>query len=497
MESNSNSKQAMWVAIGQFCAYAIGIISPMILSRYFDKGDYGTYKQVMYVYSTLTTVFTFGIPRAYSYFIPRVAPGESRDVIRKITNIFICIGLMFSVLLFLGSPLIAQLLKNPDLEIALKHFSPTPLFLMPIVGLDCILASYKKTQFLAIYSISTKVFTLICIVLPVMFFNGTYIHAIIGFDIASFVTFLLALYLRNIPTKGISIEKTTITIRDILKFSLPLMVASIWIMIFHSANQFFVSRYYGNAVFADFSNGFIEFPIIPMVVNSVATVLMPAFSGMIAKDKTGIREVWVSALLKSVKITYPMTVFSVVFSSLIMMCFYGDIYMSSGIYYLIKNIEGFFAIIPFYPILLAFGKTKVYSNIHMVMAIAIIPMEYLVVKFGLPPTMIGIVFVLCSFMKVVLQFVFVSKSANLSFQDLIPYKDMLTVGIVATLSSILPYIFVVRHSEINKYSLLVMSLIVFVIIYYVLCWLFKITYKDIVDGYLSKSKWREVVKLIP
>ena len=100
MESSSNSKQAMWVAIGQFCAYAIGIVSPMILSRYFDKGDYGTYKQVMYVYSTLTTVFTFGIPRAYSYFIPRVSLGESRDVIKKITNIFICIGLLFSVLLF-------------------------------------------------------------------------------------------------------------------------------------------------------------------------------------------------------------------------------------------------------------------------------------------------------------------------------------------------------------------------------------------------------------
>lgn len=497
MESSSNSKQAMWVAIGQFCAYAIGIVSPMILSRYFDKGDYGTYKQVMYVYSTLTTVFTFGIPRAYSYFIPRVALGESRDVIRKITNIFICIGTFFSALLFLGSPLIAQLLKNPDLEIALKYFAPTPLFLMPVVGLDCILASYKKTQFLALYSISTKVFTLVCIILPVILFKGTYVHAIIGFDIASFITFLLALYLRNIPTKDIPLEKTTVTIRDILHFSLPLMVASIWIMIFQSANQFFVSRYYGNETFADFSNGFIEFPIIPMVVNSVATVLMPVFSGMLVNNREGIKDVWTSALSKSVKITYPMAVFSVVFSSLIMICFYGDIYQTSGIYFLIKNFEGFFAIIPFYPILLALGKTKEYSNIHMAMAIAIVPLEFLVVKLGLPATMIGVVFVLCSFTKVVLQFIIVSKSVNLSFRDLIPYKDMLMVGGVAAVSTIVPYIFVARHSEINKYLLLVLSVMIFVIIYYALCWLMKITYKDIVEGYLSKSKLRGVVKLIP
>lgn len=487
----------MWVAIGQFCAYAIGIISPMILSRYFDKGDYGTYKQVMYVYSTLTTVFTFGIPRAYSYFIPRVALGESRDVIRKITNIFICIGVFFSALLFLGSPLIAQLLKNPDLEIALKYFSPTPLFLMPVVGLDCILASYKNTQLLARYSISTKVFTLICIVLPVILFKGTYVHAIIGFDIASFITFLLALYLRNIPTKGIATEKTTVTTQDILRFSVPLMVASIWIMIFQSANQFFVSRYYGNEVFAEFSNGFIEFPIIPMVVNSVATVLMPVFSSMVVKDKTGIKNVWVSALSKSVKITYPMAVFSVVFSTLIMKCFYGDIYQSSGVYFLIKNIEGFFAIIPFYPILLALGKTKEYSNIHLAMALAIIPLEYLIVKLGLPATMVGVVFVLCSFTKVVLQFIIVSRSVNLSFRDLIPYKDMLMVGIFAAISTILPYIFVAHHSEINKFLLLVLSGIIFMTIYYALCWLMKITYKDILDGYLRKSKLSGLVKLIP
>ena len=487
----------MWVAIGQFCAYAIGIISPMILSRYFDKGDYGTYKQVMYVYSTLTTVFTFGIPRAYSYFIPRVAIGESRDVVRKITNIFICIGVFFSTLLFLGSPQIAQLLKNPDLEIALKCFSPTPLFLMPVMGLDCILASYKKTQFLAIYSISTKVFTLVCIVLPVIFFKGTYVHAIIGFDIASFITFLLALYLRNIPTRGIPLEKTTITIRDILRFSVPLMVASIWIMIFQSANQFFVSRYYGNEVFADFSNGFIEFPIIPMVVNSVATVLMPVFSGMLVNNKEGIKNVWASALSKSIKIIYPITIFSIVFSTLIMMCFYGHAYQSSGIYFLIKNFEGFFAIIPFYPILLALGKTKEYSNIHMVIAVVIIPLDYIVVKLGMSAAIIGVVYVLCLFAKVLLQFILVSKAVNLTFRDLIPYKEMLKVGGGAAVSTVIPYYLTILYPAINKYLLLVWSVFIFVVIYYALCWLMKITYKDVVAGYLSKSRLNSVVKLIP
>ena len=72
MTKSNNSSQATWIALGQFCAYAIGIVSPMILCRYFDKCDYGTYKQVMFVYNTLLTIFTLGLPRAYSYFIPQV-----------------------------------------------------------------------------------------------------------------------------------------------------------------------------------------------------------------------------------------------------------------------------------------------------------------------------------------------------------------------------------------------------------------------------------------
>lgn len=67
-EQTSNTKQAAWIAIGSFFSFIVGIVSPMILSRYFGKGDYGTYKQVMYVYNTLLTIFTLGLPKAYAYF---------------------------------------------------------------------------------------------------------------------------------------------------------------------------------------------------------------------------------------------------------------------------------------------------------------------------------------------------------------------------------------------------------------------------------------------
>ncbi|MGI9286549.1 MAG: hypothetical protein ACR2P1_14275, partial [Pseudomonadales bacterium] len=70
--SNNNSKQAFWVLFGNLSAFIFSIVSAMILSRYFNKVDYGTYKQILYVYNSLLVIFTLGLPRTYSFFLPRV-----------------------------------------------------------------------------------------------------------------------------------------------------------------------------------------------------------------------------------------------------------------------------------------------------------------------------------------------------------------------------------------------------------------------------------------
>ena len=495
MSNTSNSRQAMWVAVGQFSAFAIGIISPMILSRYFSKGDYGTYKQVMYVYNTLLIVFTLGSPKAYSYFIPRVSLPESKDVIRKISRLFAILGLFLSLLLFCGASAIADLLHNPDLELAIKWFSPTPLLLLPVMGIEGILASYKKAKHIALFTLCMRVFTLLFTILPVITFNGTYIHSIIGFDIASLLTCIFSYYLKYLPTRGIELQRATVSYKEIFAFSLPLLSASLWIMLFQSTNQFFISRYYGNEVFAEFSNGFMEFPIIPMVVNSVATILAPLFAGMAVKNKMSIGDIWNSALNKTIKIIYPVTIYCILFSNIVMTCFYGKMYSTSGIFFSIKNIEGFFSVIPFYPILMALGKTKEYSRVHMVIAFLLLPLEFFIVKLGLPVYTIGLAYVLCSLGKVILQFAVVGRSVEMPASVLIPYKAMIKVALVSVFASIIPLVLSRYISELNEWLLLIITVSLFCIIYYSLCWISHVSYRDVVIGFIGRYK--SLLKFIP
>lgn len=143
----------------------------MVLTRYMDKFNYGTYKQIFYVYTTLLSVFTLGLPKSYGYFLSRISKEEGKDFVNVMTKILVLSGLVFSILLFFCSPIIANILKNEELKTALRIFSPVPVFLMPTLGLEAIYATYKETYVAAIYSVVTRILLFACVTLPVFIFS--------------------------------------------------------------------------------------------------------------------------------------------------------------------------------------------------------------------------------------------------------------------------------------------------------------------------------------
>ena len=497
--ATNNTKQAAWVAIGSLFSFAVGIISPMILSRFFTVGDYGTYKQVMYVYTTLLSVFTLGLPKAYAYFLPKHPYEESKAIINKITLLFLLLGAAFSLILFIGADLFARFLGNPELTLALRVFSPVPLFLLPTMGLDGIFATYKKTQFLALYTIITKVITILFTILPVIIFCGNYIFAIIGFDIASVLTCVAALVLRVLPVKGFPSQSTQLSYKEILIFAIPLLFASIWGMLYTSVNQFFVSRYYGKEAFAIFSNGFTELPFIGMVIGSISTVLLPVFSRLEkGEGLTGdMVSIWNSAMLKSAKILFPISIFSIFMAHWVMVCLYGDNYGESTIYFQIKSIYGLFYIVPFAPLLIAMGRTKEYSNITMYFTIALIVLEFLCVKLTDSPLFIAISSETCSILKCVVFFTLIAKLSSKKFTEILPAKELMKV-LVASIFASAPTFFISQYLMWNKFALLLFDVGVFCIFYYILCWIGRINYRDIISPVLRNNKVSSyVLKLIP
>ncbi|WP_339839797.1 oligosaccharide flippase family protein [uncultured Maribacter sp.] len=428
-QESSNTIQAFWMLIGSFSSLALAIFSAAILSRYLDKFEYGTYRQILYVYTTLSILFSAGLPRVFSYFLPRYPISEGKSIVWKVTTVLFLAGFLFSLCLFFGSGLIANALNNKELETGLKTFAIIPTLLLPTLGIEGIFSTYKKTIYIAIYNTLSKLLTLGFIVLPVVWLNGTYITALYGWIMVSFISLIIALFFKNIPFKKIKPIKTGLSYKEIFSYSLPLVIASFWGLLISAADQFYISRFFGAEVFAEFANGFTEVPFVGMVTVSAATVVMPIFSKMI-HDQTStsnLIRMWTSVLTKSALIIYPIVIFFLFFSKEIMVLLYSEKYTTSATYFKIFIVYNLFNIIVFAPLMLSMGRTKLYANVHMFLAVASWVLGFIIINTFNSPVAIAVLSVTLRIAKVLIFTYLIAKLLKIKVLDLYPIKSLLLI----------------------------------------------------------------------
>lgn len=425
-KNSSNSVQVFWVAISAFSSFAVSIITSMILSRYFPKDEYGTYRQVIFLYNTLLVVFTAGLPRVFSYFLPRYDINEGKSIVLKLTFFLFLLGVCFSGVLYIFSDWFAVVFNNPELALSIKYFSPVPMFLLPSLGIEGVFSTYRRTAQLAVFTTLSKLIMFLVLVLPVIFYGANYQDVIMGWGVASFITFIFALYFKRIPFKKIDRVKTTLKLKDILAYSLPLLVASVAGMAMKSADHFYVGRNFGPKTFAEFTNGFMELPLVGMITFSIATVLMPLFTKMIIDktETTKIVELWQNSLMKSAIIIYPMVVFFIFFAEETMTLMFTAKYSDSTIYFQIALFANFFNVVLFSPILLALGKTKLYSSLLIVFALNAWIGNYLVLSIWESAIAIAIFSTLSTILITIVAFYKTSKIIGVSFLNIFPINKL-------------------------------------------------------------------------
>ena len=490
MSRTNNTIQSFWVIFGSLAGFVFVTASSMFLSRYFNKIDYGTFKQVTFTYSTLLAVFTLGLPKAYSFFLPRVPKSEAKDVISKINNILITCGFFFSLVIFFGSDLIAMLLKNAALSSLLKWFSLVPLFMLPTMGLEGILATYKKTRILAFYNITTKCLLFLCITLPVILFNGGLKHAIIGFTVSSFISFVIAMILKYNPVKQEDKEKSSYSYNDLFKYSLPIMLASIWGMIITSTDQFMISRYFGTVVFAEYSNGATKIPFVGMIVGAMSIVLAPIYSKL-ANDDSSVSKKEIFRLLKSVfeksiKLAFPVVTFFLCFSDKIMVVVYGDQYEISGVFFSIKILVNYFTLLTFSSLILSIGGQRFYYKVHMYGALILIFLEYVSIHIFNSPFAIVWISTICAILMTFVILNYISNYLKVRVVDIFPLKLILKILPISFL-----IIYGVRYIletsfNINNISLLLLSFILYIFFFALWSHYIKLDYYSIVKPMLNK-----------
>ncbi|WP_459189446.1 oligosaccharide flippase family protein [Parabacteroides sp. APC149_11_2_Y6] len=424
----SNSKQVLWLVLGSIISFCFAIFSTAILSRYFTKDDYGTYRQVIFIYTTLLEIFTFGLPKAFSYFLARISVENGRGVSNRLNFCLILIGGAFSVTLLVSSSLIAQLLNNPSLSYALKLFSPVPLFMLPTMGLDGICATYRNTRKLAVYTIFSRVVMFVCIVFPVILFGANYLVSIIGYSISSVLMFILAMYMKNSFYVGFVSTHCIVSYREIFNYVLPILGGSLFSIIFSFLSNFFVSRYFGTQAFAVYANGTLDIPFVTILTTSITAVLVPLFANYSSINaRKEMLLLWNKSVSKIIILTYPVVLFCVVFANDIIVVLYGEKYLGSAVFFQINSLSNLFTIVNFSPLIFAIGKVKQYMLVQAISVILLIPLQYIMAEYFHSLCLILLSYIFVRIIIIIMYIYIMSDFLNVRFFNLIPWKIILNI----------------------------------------------------------------------
>lgn len=447
MQNNkSNFNQAFWLAVSYTCNMLVGILSSVILSRCFDKVQYGTYKQIMYIYSALFTVFQAGLPAVFTYFLPRYTREEGKYIVQKVQKLLFVLGLLCSLVLFVGSVPLSIMMRNPDLSMGLKVFSIFPLFTLPTLGVEGIYTVNKNTRFVAIYNIVTRILMLLCIVLPVLFIKNDFRVALLGWGFASFAAFVIAIIAKNRAYQDVDACSLPSLTREIWSYSVPIMVSSVIVMFFKFADQFFISRYFGTVAFADYSNGHTTLPFAVMFITPVRAILTPLFSKASKEnDYNGAIKTLYSSMKQIAVLMVPLVVYAFLFAGDIMVFLYGNAYEKSYIFFRIVIVFNYLEMFVFSNILSAIGRTKIIMMFDIICTAFLWIIDYWVVTYcnASPYLVAGLFVLLNSMAHYFLPAIYLRKKEGINVVDKDTLAYIFKITVHCVVAGLLVYFLVV------------------------------------------------------
>ena len=290
----SNTSKVLTLSSAQLVMTIVTVVSGMVFTRYLSVADYATYMQTFLAYDFATPLLTLGLPSALYYFLPGCGSDEKGIVIDTLTLLFL-LGSVFTCFLILGgTDILANRFDNPQLKQTLKWLYFYPLYTFPIV-LNAVLVVKDKVKVNAYYNVITGLILTLSIITASILTGSCNLPILVKillplmfFPVASYLSFKYTDGLWRLPSRS--------SMGTIIKFAVPLGLATILGSLTLQIANIIVSLLCSPEDFAIYVTGAKEVPIVGIVTGSMSVIIM---SEMAKKCKIGDKKAALELFRKS------------------------------------------------------------------------------------------------------------------------------------------------------------------------------------------------------
>ncbi len=320
-------KPALLLMCGRTLALAATFFIPIALARIFNPAQFGTYKQLFLVFSTVYLIAQLGMATSLYYFIPQAPRAAGRYAANSLIFLGIA-GFICLAGIVVGAPRIAHSLSNPELTAYLPWMGAYVLFMMMSSALEIVLISRRRyIGASATYAISDMGRAL-ALTLPVLLFRsmeGMLLGAVaVAFlrAVATFCYFKREFGADFVPDRAL--------LRQQLAYALPFSAAVLIEILQASIPQYVVSWLYDPATFAIFAVGCLQIPLVDVAASPTSDVMMVTMQERLAEGRLrAVRDIWIHTTEKLSLLFFPLSIFAVVSARQIVTLLYTQKYLAS------------------------------------------------------------------------------------------------------------------------------------------------------------------------
>lgn len=350
----------------------VNVIQTMVLSRTLTKNQYGTYSQVLLVLQFFIVFFSLGLENAVNYFYNSVSNVKKRNIyINTVFSLSLLGGLTaFSFLLLFSRP-IALGFANSQMTILIIIVSLRPLLQNLITLYQPLFISCGDAKLIALMNLGISILQVSVVSgLSIGYKDLRLIFGVLIFlDILQLGCFSGIFKKRYNKISFINVKNDYS--KDILKYSVPVIVASSVSILFINMDKLTISGVMGIEDYALYSNMAKELPLT-FITNAITTVFTPLVIQYINHNELDKFKIFWSKYLEiGYLMLWPFCISAITLAPELIQFLYSERYLSNeGIrVFIIYNILLMFRFTYFGLVPTAKGRTDIVMKYSIIMCV--------------------------------------------------------------------------------------------------------------------------------
>ena len=432
------SRRIIILIYGRAFSFLISLVIPIALTRLLLKEDYGSYQQLVMIYSIIQAILLLGIPQSLLYYYPRSEKEDYSILVKQTWNIAAYSAIFVILATWGGSELMNSMFPGHHLQPFIFLIGLYTGIMLLVIPLQNLLVVEGKES-LAMQSMIG--FTIIdIIVLPsAAWINPTTLgmmHGIITTAIVKAIVVLGYIYFNYLNKK----QTGKTYYKEQLAYGIPVGLTAMIGIINLNVDKYMVAAFFSTSVFGVYYLGSLWAPIFGWIAQSMGQVITPRLSKAHKdNDLTEMQNLYNQSSEKLTFLFFPLTIFLILVAEPLILTMFTEKFEDA-----IPIFTIYMILLPTYPfrigwILMASGQTKFLLRLAILMStINILLSYYLITTLEGDNRLFGIPFatVTVTWLSMIIIMYQSLHTLKIKLKDAYAWKKIFTVTLISLLSAI-------------------------------------------------------------